>query len=62
MKTYVVGTEPFIITVIFYALSNRTSLKIRCSKNEEILPRIDLTCSLMHFENFDDMNIEKIIT
>ena len=28
----------FIITyVIFYALSNRTSLKFRCSKNEEIL-------------------------
>ena len=29
--------------VIFYALSNRTSLKFRCSKNEEILLRIDLT-------------------
>ena len=27
----------------FYALSNRTSLKFRCSKNEEILPRVDLT-------------------
>ena len=26
-----------------YALSNRANLKFRCSKNEEILPRVDLT-------------------